>query len=75
MKKFVVGYLNFFDNDLFMEVVSASSYEEAIMNCSYIKGFDFPEGSTFENMKDILFNCDIAVSAIEINLNLEGNHL
>lgn len=69
MKKFVVGYLNFFDNDLLMEVVSASSYEEAIMNCSYVREFDFPKDSTFEDMKDILFNCDIVISAIEIHSN------
>lgn len=66
MKRFVVGYLNFFDNDLLMEFVFANSYEEAITNCSYIKEFSFPENTTFEDMKNILFDCDIVVSAIEV---------
>lgn len=65
MKSYIVGVINFFDNDLKLEKVFAENKVEAINNHSMINGFSF-ESKTLEEAKVEAFNMDMMVDAIEI---------
>lgn len=64
MRQYVIGFLSFFDNELQMEVVDAESPEDAVLNCSFVKGFEFPEGATLDNMEELIFGCDAVISVL-----------
>ena len=40
MKKFAVGYLSFFENDLVVEIVEAENWGKALVNHSKLKSED-----------------------------------
>ena len=61
---YVVGVLNFFDNELNLHIIHASDAMSAV--ASLFQGYDFSMCSSLEDMQNELFNCDIVVNAIEI---------
>ena len=71
MKKFAVGFLSFFENDLIVEVVEADNWRDAIFkHTSLISDdmeewiADMPEG--LEEIKEAMFNGEIAIDVKEI---------
>lgn len=65
MKNYIVGAINFFDNDLKLEKISAENEIEAISKHSMINGFSF-ESKTLEEIKVEAFDMDMMVDVIEI---------
>lgn len=66
MKKFVVGFISFFDNELKLEIVYAESKAEAMRKCSFTQGYEFPANAPAEMIETIMFDCDSAISTLEI---------
>jgi hypothetical protein len=78
MKKYVVAYISFFDNDLVQLIVEAESEYEAIKKgmveltseeyrqdeINFQNDPEYPK--TVEEQKQLAFNSDSMVSAIEI---------
>lgn len=65
MKNYIVGAINFFDNNLKLEKISAENEIEAINKHSMINGFSF-ESKTLEEAKVEAFDMDMMVDVIEI---------
>lgn len=65
MKTYVVGVINFFDNILKLEKISAENEIEAINSHSMINGYSF-ESKDIENIKQEAFDMDMMVDVIEI---------
>ena len=63
---YVVVALSFFENVIKLEKISANSPEDALIQHSMIKGYTFDGCSTLEEMEDVLADCDMVVSVIEI---------
>ena len=70
MKEFAVGYLNYFDNELIIEVICAENWHSALMSHSKLKSALDDEFSltdtSLEDAKMQAFNCDMAIDVIEI---------
>ena len=66
MKKFVVGFLSFFDNDLQLEIIHAEDEVKALKQSKFIGDYEFPENATMDDIQDIMLNCDSVVSVIEV---------
>jgi len=79
MKKFVVGYLNFYDNEILLLKVEAESSYEAVKKamvefCTTEEGRleelewqaneEYPDN--FNDLSDMLYNSDTAINVIEI---------
>ena len=70
MSKYAVGYLNYFNNDMSIEIIEANNWKEALFMHSELEGDkDRQEdcGDTLEDVKHYLFDCDIAVDVIKID--------
>lgn len=64
--RYAVGYINFFDNDLKIEIVEASSVREAVNKHSCIVDYGvFPED--LEDIKNFFFNADAAIDVVQID--------
>lgn len=64
MKTFVIGYLDFFDNELKLEKVQAENAVDALIR--YL-GMDIPNSDpSVEDIKNAAFDSDICVSIMEI---------
>ena len=63
---YVVGVLSFFENHICLEKIDASSPEEALRKHSLVNGYEFAENTTLEDMEDVLCNCDMTASVLEI---------
>lgn len=67
--KFVISYINFFDNELHSEIITEDSLLGAI-KVAYLKHTDteyeddLPQ--EIENIKQAAFDCDGMINAIEI---------
>jgi predicted HAD superfamily hydrolase len=64
--KFAVGYINFFDNDLIIEVIEANNWKLALSKHSHLinSGIDLFFGDTLENVKVQAFNCDMMIDVV-----------
>jgi len=76
MKRYAVAYMNFFDNDLTMEIVTADTPQEAIWKHSKLldpcwRQLDI--GDHVEDIKEYLFDGEIAADVIEIPSEGEVN--
>ncbi len=73
MKNYVVGYINFFDNELILEEISASSPSEAFWKHSKLQydGWDENQESTkgmdAEELQAWSFDFDMVVSVLELS--------
>ena len=65
-KTFVVGFISFFDNELFLEKVTAKSFDEAISKHSKIGDDWFSLGMPLNEIKEEFHNQDAMVEVIEI---------
>ena len=68
MKKFAVGYINFFDNELIIEIIKAEDWFSALSNHSKFKDNKmYLPNTSLEDAKVEAFNCDSMIDVIEIN--------
>jgi len=82
MPRFAVGYANFFDNDLQIEIIEADDFREAIIKHSGFKAKDPKDADeiakdmaewfssmpeTMEDVKQFFFDGDALVDAIQIS--------
>lgn len=72
MKRYVVGYLNCFDNDMILEVVEADSPSEAFWKHSKLKSDDWgpnqeiTKGMSSKELQDWAFDFDMSVAVLEL---------
>jgi hypothetical protein len=71
MKRFAVGYMNFFDNDLIVDVVEAVDWFEAIKKHRSLlqeanEWFSEIESLKLEDVKDKFFNNEELIDVKEI---------
>lgn len=66
MNTYVVGVLNFFDNEICLKKIEAENEMEALKQHSNIVGYDFSNCSTLEDMYVELFNADMTASILQI---------
>ncbi len=67
MKTFVVGYINWSDNELVLEVISAENWREAWMKHSNIPFTDdYPIPDDVETAKTACFDVDCMMSHVEV---------
>ena len=72
MNRYVVCYLNFFDNELKSEIIEAESPKQAIANHSCITNYDdtlewlmeLPDD--LESIKEEFFNGDLLIDVVEV---------
>lgn len=72
MKKYAVGYINFFDNDLIVDIVNANSIKDAIAQHPSFSGTDdmlnwletLPDA--LDEIKREIFDDDSAIDIVEI---------
>lgn len=69
MSKFAVGYINFFDNDLIIEIIEAEDWLEALHKHSKIEQDpwgDYFSNYTIDEAKTEAFNSDMMFDVVEI---------
>ena len=75
MTQFAVGFADFFDNDLVVEVVEADDVHAAILGHSKFKDSKYKEDDAkwladmpkdIDELKEFFFNADILFGAIKI---------
>jgi hypothetical protein len=66
MKKYAVAYVNFFDNDLEINIIEAENERDAIVKgCKYAADYDdLPEG--IDGIQELFWNTDILIEVKEI---------
>lgn len=65
MKRWAVGYMNSFDNDLIVEIVKAPTWDKAIKAHSQVGDYTFNTIS-LEEAKQDFFDSDAAIDVVEI---------
>ena len=69
MSKFVVGYINFFDNDLIIEIIEAEDWLKALHKHSqmiHTPWEDYFADCTIGRAKEKAFDADMMFDVIEI---------
>ena len=73
MKRYVVGYLNCFDNNLVLEEISADSPHDALWKHSKLQDDNWGDcvndtkGMDSEELQDWGFDFDMSVSVLEVS--------
>lgn len=69
-KKFAVGVINFFNNELIIEIVEGDNWQDALSKHSQIDedllDFLINNKKSLEEAKQAAFNCDMMIDIIEI---------
>lgn len=68
MKKFAVGHIDWFDNNLIIEIIEAEDWKSALMKHSKIASdweVDY-FGETLEEAKSNAFDSDMMIDVIEL---------
>jgi hypothetical protein len=63
MKKFVVAYINFFDNELKLNIIEAENWSDAIMKAGY---GDYGICNSLEETQEHFWNSDALINVLEI---------
>jgi hypothetical protein len=68
MKRWAVAYMNYYENDLSIEIVRANDWASAISKHSVLNCGNMADNlkSTLEDTKQRFFDCDSMVDVIEI---------
>ncbi len=67
MKTYVVGYISFYENELYLEQVSAENELDAILRHSSLSGHDYYKHvTTVQELQEEFFNGDSMVNVIEV---------
>lgn len=66
-KTFAVGVINFFDNELIIEIVEAEDWKSALSLHSEVDSSDLVlEASSLEEAKSLAFDADSAIDVVEV---------
>lgn len=70
MKKFAVGYIDFYDNELIIEIIEAKDWYAALRSHTKLKSLNEDEcylsSDSLEAAKNIAFNSDFMIDVVEI---------
>lgn len=70
MKKFAVGYIDFYDNELTIEIIEAEDWYTALNSHTKLKSMNEDEcylsSDSLEAAKDIAFNNDFMIDVVEV---------
>lgn len=67
MKKFAVGYIDFYDNELTIEIIEAEDWYTALNSHTKLKSDEcYLSSDSLEAAKDIAFNDDFMIDVVEI---------
>lgn len=66
MKKWAVGFMSAYDNELKVEIVEAEDWQSAIRGHSQTKEYEFDHRSSLEMVKETFFNADAAIDVVEV---------
>lgn len=67
MKKYVVAYIDWFDNELKINFVNAESELCALYTCAYLNGMEMRHDiSSVEDFQQECFDCDCMMATKEI---------
>jgi hypothetical protein len=64
MKRFAVGFISFFDNELKIQIVEADDWYSALTK-AFPQDFNWPS-SSLANAKTYAFDCDSMIEVTEI---------
>lgn len=67
MNKYVVCILSFFDNEIILEEVIADNELTALLSHSMLKGYQFNQVSTLEDIQQELLDYNMTGNVIKIN--------
>lgn len=66
MKKFAVGYINAFDNELTIEFHEGATWHEALMKHSKVGEYTDVPSSSLDDAKRLFWNCDASIDVKEV---------
>lgn len=70
MKKFAVGFLSQFDNELKIEIIKADTWQNAVLRHSSVKPWrdDFIEmdSEKLQDWKEFAFDNDFSIDVVEV---------
>lgn len=67
MRRWAVGYINSYNNDLLIEIVSANTWQEALAKHSQVKGDDYlTVCPTLARAKELAFDAECAIDVVQI---------
>lgn len=69
-KKFAVGVISFFDNELNIQIIESSTWQDALLNHSRIDvelwNYLLDDGESLEDVKRQSFNSNMMIDIVEI---------
>lgn len=69
-KKFAVGVISFFDNELNIQIIESSTWQDALLNHSRIDvelwNYLLDDGESLEDVKRQAFNSNMMIDIVEI---------
>ena len=66
MKRYVVSYMNFYDNDISLELVEAVDWQSAVQKSKFSIDYVLEDTLNLEEAKQRAFDCDEVFSVLEI---------
>lgn len=70
MKKFAVGYIDFYDNELTIEIIEAEDWYAALSSHTKLKSMNedqcYLPSDSLEAAKNEAFNMDLMIDVVEI---------
>jgi len=69
MSKFAVGHIDYFNNNLIIEIIKAENWKDALFKHSKLISENWDQswfGETLEEAKNKAFDCDMMIDVIEI---------
>ena len=70
MKKFAVGYIDFYDNELTIEIIEAEDWHTALNSHTKLKSMSedqcYLPSDSLEAAKNEAFNMDLMIDVVEI---------
>lgn len=69
-KKFAVGVISFFDNELIIQIIESSTWQDALLKHSRIDSelwnYLLDDGESLEDVKRQAFNSNMMIDVVEI---------
>ena len=66
MKRYVVSYMSFYDNDISLELVEAVDWQSAVQKSKFDIEYVLEDTLDLEEAKQLAFDCDEVFSVLEI---------
>ena len=66
MKRYVVSYTSFYDNDISLELVEAVDWQSAVQKSKFDIEYVLEDTLDLEEAKQLAFDCDEVFSVLEV---------